>query len=101
MTLSSLFLTAKFEFVIISRHLVVKRGSQKSSVPKEFILAEITNSYCVSIKVNLTETYYKTALETQFLHKTPLLKYFQIYLSHQSDIFSDSFSHHGSMAMGH
>ena len=37
MTLSSLFLTAKFEFVIISRHLVVKKGSQKSSVPKEFI----------------------------------------------------------------
>ena len=38
MTLSSLFLTAKFEFVIISRHLVVKKGSQNSSVPKEFIL---------------------------------------------------------------
>ena len=37
MTLSNLFLTAKFEFVIISRHLVVKKGSQKSSVPKEFI----------------------------------------------------------------
>ena len=37
MTLSSLFLTAKFEFVIISRHLVVKKESQKSSVPKEFI----------------------------------------------------------------
>jgi len=37
MTLSNLILTAKFEFVIISRHLVVKKGSQKSSVPKEFI----------------------------------------------------------------
>ena len=36
MTLSNLFLTAKFEFVIISRHLVVKEGSQKSSVLKEF-----------------------------------------------------------------
>ena len=36
MTLSNLFLTAKFEF-IISWHLVVKKGSQKSSVPKEFI----------------------------------------------------------------
>ena len=37
MTLLSLLLTAKFEFVIISRHLVVKKGSQKSSVPNEFI----------------------------------------------------------------
>ena len=47
MTLSSLFLTAKFEFVIISRHPVVKKGSQKSSVPKEFILHCIT---CESIE---------------------------------------------------
>ena len=30
MTLSSKFLTAKFEFVIISRHLVVKKGSKKA-----------------------------------------------------------------------
>ena len=37
MTLSNLFLTAKFEFVIISRHLVVKKGSEKISFLKEVI----------------------------------------------------------------
>ena len=37
MTLSNLLLTAKFEFVIISRHLVIKKGSQKRSVLKEIV----------------------------------------------------------------
>ena len=41
MTLSNLFLITKFDFVIISRHLVVKKGSQKTSVLKEFIFTPI------------------------------------------------------------
>ena len=64
MTLSSLFLTVKFEFVIISRHLVVKMGTKKSSVLKEFIKLMLPLTFHFRVMTSFWVAFYLSRIAT-------------------------------------